>query len=190
MFRCKDCKELFQRSGFYTFTYKKTGKKSRSTRCRQCDLRRVEKWKNENRDKYNEKSRKWHNTPKGRLSARNTRLRKEYDISQSDYEAMLKAQGGKCGICGEKSKYALEIDHDHKTGRVRELLCRVCNCVLGYVEKHSSRIRLCPEYLRKHNGENIELSAVRASVGNEKAITESSSLFKVPDSLLGQTKNA
>jgi hypothetical protein len=39
---------------------------------------------------------------------------------------------GKCGFCGKKKKY-LVIDHNHKTGKVRGILCAKCNAGLGYL---------------------------------------------------------
>lgn len=44
------------------------------------------------------------------------------------------SQGGACGICGFKhadSFKGLHLDHDHKTGKVRGLLCCACNLALG-----------------------------------------------------------
>lgn len=44
------------------------------------------------------------------------------------YDAMLEAQGGGCAICGNPPKSRrLHVDHDHKTGAVRGLLCHRCN---------------------------------------------------------------
>jgi hypothetical protein len=49
---------------------------------------------------------------------------------------MLKKQGQRCAICGAKAKRrAMNIDHDHITGKVRGLLCDSCNMSLGHIEK-------------------------------------------------------
>jgi len=64
-----------------------------------------------------------------------------YGITLEEYEAMLKVQGGKCAICGNKpGKKRLAVDHDHKEEKrvgsrlsVRGLLCRRCNEYLGHV---------------------------------------------------------
>lgn len=51
------------------------------------------------------------------------------------YNELLTKQGGKCFLCGELAKRTLCIDHDHKTGKVRGLLCIGCNTSVGVVEK-------------------------------------------------------
>ena len=71
---------------------------------------------------------------------RNRRLRLKYHfgLSLDDYDAMLKKQDGCCGICGEHYSafdINLAVDHDHRTGQVRGLLCSHCNLLLGYWEK-------------------------------------------------------
>lgn len=53
---------------------------------------------------------------------------KTYGITGDDYEALLKRQGGKCAICRARPKSKrLAVDHDHKSGAVRGLLCSRCN---------------------------------------------------------------
>ena len=57
--------------------------------------------------------------------------RRQLGLSVEDYDAMLAAQGGVCAICGNPPKTRrLDVDHDHKTGKVRGLLCHRCNRAL------------------------------------------------------------
>lgn len=57
-----------------------------------------------------------------------TMVAKTYGITGADYEALLERQGGKCAICRARPKSKrLAVDHDHKTGEVRGLLCGRCN---------------------------------------------------------------
>jgi hypothetical protein len=59
---------------------------------------------------------------------RDNMLRKKYGIDIETYERMLRAQDGVCAICRRPPKTVrLNVDHDHKTGRVRGLLCFRCN---------------------------------------------------------------
>jgi len=66
---------------------------------------------------------------------RNSSLRSKYGITAADYETMLVAQKAVCAICGcpasdFKSRFA--VDHDHKTGTIRGLLCFHCNSGIGH----------------------------------------------------------
>lgn len=56
---------------------------------------------------------------------------KALGVDADTYERMLTAQGGGCAICGATPKTRrLDVDHDHKTGSVRGLLCHRCNRAL------------------------------------------------------------
>jgi Recombination endonuclease VII len=56
---------------------------------------------------------------------------KQLGVSDNEYARLLEAQGGGCAICGAKPKTRrLHVDHDHKTGKVRGLLCHRCNRAL------------------------------------------------------------
>jgi hypothetical protein len=55
-------------------------------------------------------------------------LKRRYGITPEQYQKMLDRQGGICAICGRPPKtLRLSVDHDHRTGRVRGLLCYQCN---------------------------------------------------------------
>lgn len=65
-------------------------------------------------------------------------LRRNYGLELKDYRRMRDEQQGRCAICGgegflmgKKHKMKLVVDHDHKTGAVRGLLCHNCNRALG-----------------------------------------------------------
>jgi Recombination endonuclease VII len=52
-------------------------------------------------------------------------------ITDADYQALLASQGGGCAICDHPPRTRrLHVDHDHKTGKVRGLLCHRCNRAL------------------------------------------------------------
>jgi Autographiviridae endonuclease VII len=62
---------------------------------------------------------------------RGAELRRYYGMSLEDYDAKLAAQSGVCAMCGRKFKRSLCVDHCHKTGLLRGLLCRGCNVGIG-----------------------------------------------------------
>jgi hypothetical protein len=77
------------------------------------------------------------------LAAHGGRLEKVYGITTAEYDALMGLQGGLCFICRRApTSKRLAVDHDHKTGLVRGLLCpdneRGCNhAVIGNLEAHS-----------------------------------------------------
>lgn len=70
--------------------------------------------------------------------SRNARLLRVYGLTPEQYESMLRKQGGVCAICKRGHGTILDVDHCHKTGRIRGLLCRRCNTFLGLIEDASS----------------------------------------------------
>lgn len=81
-----------------------------------------------------------------------THLRITYNLTIEKYEKMLKSQNGVCDICKlpELSGILLCVDHDHKTGRIRGLLCKKCNSVLGLISEKLDTLQNIHSYLNKH----------------------------------------
>jgi Recombination endonuclease VII len=89
----------------------------------------------------------------GRQAAiRRHNLKKRYGISTDQYAAMLAAQGGVCWICAYAPTEAakrLGVDHCHKTGTIRGLLCRWCNIALGKFKDDHRLMRRAISYLTR-----------------------------------------
>jgi hypothetical protein len=65
------------------------------------------------------------------MTARKPRRALQLGVSDEQYERLLAAQGGHCALCPNTPKTRrLAVDHEHRTGRVRGLLCHRCNRVL------------------------------------------------------------
>ena len=72
-----------------------------------------------------------------------------YGITEEEYLALFDAQKGKCAICGGlPQKKRLCIDHDHKTDRIRGLLCPQCNTLLGMAKDSPARLFAAIRYLK------------------------------------------
>lgn len=98
---------------------------------------RAKKFAQENPKKLKKYQKTWRerHPEKRKLYTRNSRIR-AYGIEPEEYYEMLKQQGHRCAICKRESKVrAMNIDHDHKTGKVRGLLCDGCNLSLGHFER-------------------------------------------------------
>jgi hypothetical protein len=87
----------------------------------------------------------------------NDGLKYHYDITLERFNELLAEQGGVCAICKKLEVTSrtkrLVVDHDHKTGRVRGLLCHRCNCGLGYFKDDSSLISGALSYLSRWDDE-------------------------------------
>lgn len=84
-------------------------------------------------------------------------LRRYYGMTPEKYDAMHRAQNGCCAICGgpevatHKGRLKmLHVDHNHDTGRVRELLCFRCNAMIGSALENPEILRSAISYLEKH----------------------------------------
>lgn len=77
----------------------------------------------------------WRRTDaKGKIRERKEKLKKRYNITEEEYQMLLKFQKNGCKICGNKKTEAnrkMSVDHCHKTNKVRGLLCDQCNRGLG-----------------------------------------------------------
>ncbi len=80
-----------------------------------------------------------------------------YGLTLQDYERMVAEQGGLCAICRQPERRvingkvaALSVDHDHRTGAVRQLLCSTCNFVIGHIESNPVDPHLLVAYLDRH----------------------------------------
>lgn len=82
-------------------------------------------------------------------SERERQLRSRYGLMLEDYEAILQTQNNACAACKNvwDSKEPLYVDHDHKDGHVRGLLCAGCNSIAGLLE--STNIIAVWEYLHR-----------------------------------------
>lgn len=86
--------------------------------------------------------------------SRKYNFRYQYGISLEDYEVLLKEQNYKCATCfkphGEKGKARLHVDHNHKTNKIRGLLCHSCNVSLGLMNDDEFLLKNLISYLQKH----------------------------------------
>ena len=91
---------------------------------------------------------------------RNTDLKAKYGMTIEDYNAMHARQNGKCAICGT-SEEKLVVDHNHKTGQVRELLCHLCNAMIGCAREDVAILTSAVAYLQRE--QHSEREDVRAT---------------------------
>lgn len=147
---CSLCKEHKPRSGFYPLAKRESGIDWYCKDCRKLVSR-------EHRANHAESARarytEWYNNNKQHKSkySKNHNLSR-YGVTAEEYQRLLKRQKNKCALCkrAANEKKALGVDHCHKTGAIRGLLCDSCNLSLGGFKDNIETLKAAISYLRKH----------------------------------------
>jgi len=113
-----------------------TNRRYPHSRCKDCDHARVRTYHKNNRAKV---------TKRQLISHR----RREYGLTEEQYNYMVSSQNNMCAICNNPSHKTLHIDHDHVTGKVRGLLCSNCNTGIGFFKDDISLLNNAIDYLAK-----------------------------------------
>lgn len=89
------------------------------------------------------------------LSPRERHLIKTYGITEEEYDGLLQAQGGGCAICNKTPSQegkSLAVDHNHKTGEIRGVLCTYCNHRVVGRHTDADLLRRVADYLERDTG--------------------------------------
>lgn len=118
--------------------------------CWPCHKAHSEIWRKSNPEKHNKSAR----TAEGRVRFKNYRknwaLKARYGITLEKYNEMVEMQSNGCLICkGNQSLHRpLVVDHCHKTGNIRGLLCDPCNIGLSNFRDNPERMESAANYIR------------------------------------------
>ena len=88
----------------------------------------------------------------GKRTIRAYDYKRRYGITIEEYEQLFQEQNGLCAICFTakcRTGYRLSIDHDHVSNKVRGLLCKACNLIVGNAEDSIERLHSAINYLTK-----------------------------------------
>lgn len=129
---CKHCLDCAQVKPLDEFCNNRRNGDGKAAYCKDCHNARSR----ETRDRLYGGGRHYH-------------LMRRYGVGDADVAAMIEAQGGLCAIC-EGPLERPHVDHDHKTGKVRGILCFNCNAGLGKFQDKVEVMALAVEYLRRH----------------------------------------
>ncbi len=123
----------------------------------------LKRWRKANPDKVKiqqqntlEDRKLWYKQNKN--SVKDKALQRRYGITFDQYMEMLDKTGGKCPLCDNEFDFATSttgpasnacpvVDHDHKTGKVRGIICGFCNCGLGSFKDNVSALIKAAAYL-------------------------------------------
>lgn len=93
---------------------------------------------------------------------KNAYYKRNYGIDDTELASMKEKQNYRCYLCGSegfkigKNNHTeqLAVDHDHKTGKVRKLLCHNCNRALGLFKDNPELMRKAAIYVEDHRQES------------------------------------
>ena len=95
------------------------------------------------------KQKKFQGSEKSNTRYRRSNLKRAYGLTLEQYDVMFDEQNGVCAICNEQATDGrrLAVDHDHKTGKIRGLLCMNCNVGIGNLQDDITILRNAVDYL-------------------------------------------
>lgn len=148
----KTCTKCLYPKDLEQFPIHKNYKGGRTTWCRVCLSVQSKRWHLENKGRSYEFSRKSYR--KNPDVKRNSKFKWRYGITLNEFNEMSKTQNDKCAICSkpkeENLKGRLFIDHSHKTGKIRKLLCNNCNSGIGQFKEDVNLLQYAINYLELH----------------------------------------
>jgi hypothetical protein len=114
--------------------------KTKDLNYRQRQLDNSRKYAIEHADQIREygKKRRLLHKDRDRITGFKSMIKRTYGLSIDEYNEIVSKSNNTCYICGRKSysDRRLHLDHDHKTGKVRGILCARCNWYLATIEKN------------------------------------------------------
>jgi len=161
----KDCRKENKRRISLESYYRKKGQDiPKRPRVYNTDYEKVPKleqkrrYRVKNKDKIKQRSEKYYKEKKDSV-IKNCNLKTNYNITVEDFNKMLEEQKHVCLICklpetaktnSRQNTRKLNVDHCHKTGKVRGLLCSNCNRALGMFKDNIQNLNNAIDYLNKN----------------------------------------
>jgi len=119
--------------------------------CQPCNRARAERFRKANPEIASSRTAAWQR--RNPDAGRNARYLRKYGISLPEYLRLVREQEGCCAGCGAEPFLGdknLDVDHDHKTGKVRGLLCGDCNRAVGLLQDSSVVASRIVKYLNRY----------------------------------------
>lgn len=129
-------------------------KKRYYERNRELVITRSKEWRENNREKYNEycRNKKALDPAAAKVRARFYAIKRKYGITPDQYDELLGKQNHRCAVCErheDEFDIPLAVDHSHKTGIIRGLLCTNCNHRLVARHEDGTLLRKAAEYVEQ-----------------------------------------
>jgi len=145
---CKHCKK---EKSIEDFTRNRAKKDGLNIYCRACCTDKLNYWKQNNKSLTTEYKKRYRDL--NRKEIRDYGLRYRYGINSEQFDKIFESQGRLCAICGSDKSDSRNfvVDHNHKTGNIRGILCSYCNRGLGIFKDDVDIMTRAILYLKKEN---------------------------------------
>lgn len=151
----KICNQCGKKKHEDDYSWRETpkGKVVRNSICKECigSYQKERAQDPEVRIKQNLATKKYYHFSGGHTKEKNARYLREYGITLKDKENMISEINGRCPVCStdDPGRFWV-VDHCHKTGKVRGILCDKCNKMLGLARDSVETLQAASKYLLKH----------------------------------------
>jgi len=104
--------------------------------------------------KFQKRTKKWQlaNPEKFKLMCRRSNLKRTWGLTLEQKAQIVKSQNNRCAICSNIFQNKICIDHDHNTGKIRQLLCVACNAGIGNFKENILILKSAISYIEKWKG--------------------------------------
>lgn len=142
---CKKCKKEKSLSDFYKDSSKKDGLQNK---CKEC----CKKYYQSHKKQHKKTMANWRKM--NPVAIKKHQLTTRYKIPKNKIEDVYKkVVNGQCMICGAKARErSLHVDHDHSTGKIRGVLCVLCNSGIGKLKESKEILLKAITYLESPPG--------------------------------------
>ncbi|MFA5349064.1 MAG: endonuclease VII domain-containing protein [Candidatus Paceibacterota bacterium] len=147
--KCSHCKAVKPLKEFRKYKSKTKRGWAYYVICKPCVKKYIHNYSISNRERRNKRLRIWRkkNPERAKLMDHRRHYKNTYGLTIEQVEKMIAKYNGCCYICRRKLwKYS--IDHDHKTGKVRGILCYPCNGFLGSINDDIKILKYIIKYLK------------------------------------------
>ena len=139
----KTCRVCETEKPIEEFHNKKGGKYGKDSICKKCSKKKTYAYRQDQMSLYSKY-----------IISRRSALKSKYGMTLDEYDELFDSQGGVCAICEEREPQnkLLAVDHCHETGKIRGLLCSMCNTAIGKLKDDPNLLDRAADYLRAHGG--------------------------------------
>lgn len=148
MIKFKICKKCGKKKPISDFPFRKDNNIYRGE-CKECRKRCDNQYYIDNQERILKQNKEYRRN--NREKYRIQKIKKNYNLSHKDWLILWERQNTKCAICGKLFKTPSDacVDHCHKTGKVRGLLCGRCNTAIGLLKEDLETLSNAMKYLER-----------------------------------------